>query len=138
MQVQVICLLRTGQTRLTLNAVRDQTGLPIVPVGGWTLEEAGSRQVSVVGLEDNQVRSKTREIKRQITALLTISLAGKLLPPQLLYQGKTEACHPKFPFPEEWDVHIAKFNVQTVDPTRWCPGLSGGGKSVLRGALMGH
>ncbi|KAI8502450.1 hypothetical protein Bbelb_200380 [Branchiostoma belcheri] len=53
------------------------------------------RLVSVFGLED----------KRQITALLTISLAGKLLPPQLLYQGKTEACHPKFPFPEEWDMH---------------------------------
>jgi len=73
----------------------DQTGVPIVPVGGWTLEEAGSRQVAVVGLED----------KRQITALLTISLAGELLPPQVLYQGKTEACHPNFPFPEEWDVH---------------------------------
>ncbi|CAH1248542.1 Hypp8223 [Branchiostoma lanceolatum] len=35
----------------------DQTGVPTVPVGEWTLEEAGERQVSIVGLED----------KRQIT-----------------------------------------------------------------------
>ncbi|KAI8522062.1 hypothetical protein Bbelb_018160 [Branchiostoma belcheri] len=37
--------------------------------------------------------------------LLAITLSGKLLPPQLVYQGKTTACHPKFNFPEEWDIH---------------------------------
>ncbi|KAI8522099.1 hypothetical protein Bbelb_018530 [Branchiostoma belcheri] len=73
----------------------DQTGVPIVPVGKWTLEEEGARQVPITGLED----------KRQITLLLTTSVSGKLLPPQALYQGKTEACHPKFDFPEEWDIH---------------------------------
>ncbi|CAH1248531.1 Hypp8212 [Branchiostoma lanceolatum] len=72
----------------------DQTGVQSVPSGEWTLEEAGARQVSIVGLED----------KRQITVPLTISLAGQLRPPQVLYQGKTEKCHPKFPFPEEWDI----------------------------------
>ncbi|CAH1248535.1 TIGD4 [Branchiostoma lanceolatum] len=63
----------------------NQTGVPIVPVGEWTLEEAGARQVPIVVLED----------KRQITVPLTISLARQLLPPQVLYQGKTEKCYPK-------------------------------------------
>ena len=49
----------------------DETGLPTVPVSQWTLEEAGSRQVPVFGLED----------KRQITALLACSATGTLLPP---------------------------------------------------------
>eukprot|EP00058_Branchiostoma_floridae_P006720 XP_002592208.1 hypothetical protein BRAFLDRAFT_84636 [Branchiostoma floridae] len=73
----------------------DQTGVNIVPVGDWTLEEAGARQVPVVGKED----------KRQITLLLAISLSGQLLPPQVLYQGKTDKCHASFNFPEEWDVY---------------------------------
>jgi hypothetical protein len=29
-------------------------------------------------------------------------MSGDLLPPQL--QGKTENCHPKVDFPEEWDI----------------------------------
>ncbi|KAI8487918.1 hypothetical protein Bbelb_343660 [Branchiostoma belcheri] len=41
----------------------DQTGVNNVPVGDWTLEEAGARQVPVIGLED----------KRQITLLLAFS-----------------------------------------------------------------
>ncbi|CAH1248589.1 POGZ [Branchiostoma lanceolatum] len=72
----------------------DQTGVNIVPVGDWTLVEAGARQVPVVGHED----------KRQITLLLAISLSGHQLPPQVLYQGKTDACHARFNFPDEWDV----------------------------------
>eukprot|EP00058_Branchiostoma_floridae_P025112 XP_002610602.1 hypothetical protein BRAFLDRAFT_65792 [Branchiostoma floridae] len=72
----------------------DQTGVNIVPVSDWTLEEEGTKQVPITGLED----------KRQITLLLTTSLSGQLLPPQALYQGKTDACHPKFKFPEEWDI----------------------------------
>jgi hypothetical protein len=31
-------------------------------------------------------------------------MSGDLLPPQLLYQGKTEHCHHKVDFPEEWDI----------------------------------
>lgn len=40
--------------------------------------------MEIVGLED----------KKQITALLTCSMSGELLPPQLLYQGKTQQCTP--------------------------------------------
>lgn len=42
--------------------------------------------------------------KRQMTVLMACTQSGKLLPPQLLYQGKTEACHADFNFPKEWDV----------------------------------
>lgn len=40
-----------------------------------------------------------------MTTLLAISKAGELLPPQLIYQGKTDGCHPKFVFPESFDVY---------------------------------
>ncbi|XP_019635712.1 PREDICTED: uncharacterized protein LOC109478537 [Branchiostoma belcheri] len=56
--------------------------------------------------------------QEQITMLLTITLAGQLLPPQLLYQGKTTGCHPKFDFPEEWDIHHSEShwsNASTMD-----------------------
>ena len=36
--------------------------------------------------------------------VLAVTLAGEYLPPQLLYQGKTEGCHPAIEFPPEWDV----------------------------------
>ena len=72
----------------------DETGLPIVPQSDWTMEEKGSKQVPLVGLDD----------KRQITGVLACSLTGELLPPQLLYEGTTTRCHPKFIFPTGWDV----------------------------------
>ena len=27
-----------------------------------------------------------------------------MIPPQLIYQGKIEKCHPKFPFPKKWHI----------------------------------
>ena len=62
----------------------DQTGSKLVPVSQWTLADEGARQVDVIGVED----------KREMTVLLAITLAGKLLPPQLLYTGKTTKCKP--------------------------------------------
>ncbi|VDI04793.1 Hypothetical predicted protein [Mytilus galloprovincialis] len=73
----------------------DQTNISIIPCGNWTMEEEGSKQVEITGLED----------KHQITALLTCTMAGNLLPPQLLYQGKTDQCHPPVKFPKGWDIH---------------------------------
>ena len=72
----------------------DQTAVPIIPISKWTLEKQGSRQVEITGLED----------KRQVTTVLCESLNGNLLPPQVIYQGKTDMCHPKFPFPTEWHI----------------------------------
>ena len=73
----------------------DQTGCSLVPGGGWTLEQSGVKQVTVIGLED----------KRQITALLAITKAGDTLPPQLIYTGKTDRSLPKHViFPAGWDI----------------------------------
>lgn len=79
----------------------DQTGVSIVPTSKYTMAPRGSKQVSVLGIDD----------KRQITALLGSNCAGTLLPPQLIYGGKTDMCHPAFTFPREWDI--------THSPSHW-------------------
>ena len=72
----------------------DETGLPIVPVRSYTLEVCGEKQVPVTANND----------KRQITAVVGCSFNGKLLAPQLLYEGKTDRCHPSVSFPADWDI----------------------------------
>ena len=42
--------------------------------------------------------------KRQITVTVAGALSGKLLPFQVLYEGKTERCHPSTAFPEGFDI----------------------------------
>ncbi|XP_019621181.1 PREDICTED: uncharacterized protein LOC109467604 [Branchiostoma belcheri] len=49
----------------------------------------------------------------------SISLSEQLLPPQLLYQGKTDACHPKFSFPSEWDIYHSESHCSNVDTMHW-------------------
>ena len=73
----------------------DQTGIKMVPASEWTMAEEGSKQVEIRGLDD----------KREITVLLTVTLSGRLLPPQLIYAGKTKRCHPKQSFPDDWDIY---------------------------------
>lgn len=73
----------------------DQTGCQLVPGGDWTMEQQGTQQITISGLDD----------KRQITLLLAVTKSGSLLPPQLIYAGKTDRCLPKgVPFPDSWDV----------------------------------
>ena len=42
--------------------------------------------------------------KRQITATFTVSMTGKFLPIQLIYEGKTPRCLPRFDFPADFNV----------------------------------
>ena len=59
------------------------------------MEREGARQVAVVGKED----------KREITVLLSVAASGGMFAPQMIfYQGKTERCHCKVTFPENWNV----------------------------------
>ena len=67
----------------------DQTGAKFVPASQLILAEQGVKQVDVTGLDD----------KREMTALLACTLSGSLLPPQLIYAGKTTRCHPLVDFP---------------------------------------
>ena len=71
------------------------------------MEEKGSKQVSIAGVDD----------KRQITLLLGITKSGTLLPPKQIYVGKAERCLPqKVEFPDDWDV--------TFTETHWSNELS--------------
>ena len=69
----------------------DQTA---VPASEWTMASCGSKQVAMIGIDD----------KREVTALLRITLSGVLLPPQIVYKGKTDACHPQAKFPDGWRI----------------------------------
>lgn len=62
----------------------DQTGACLVPAASQTYEKKNSKRVAVAHIED----------KRQITAVVSSSLAGDLLPMQLVFTGKTERSHP--------------------------------------------
>ena len=66
----------------------DQTGINYVPVTSWTMEQEGSKHVEVVAKDD----------KWQITVIFAASFTGEFLPPQLVYQGKTERCFSQFQF----------------------------------------
>jgi hypothetical protein len=82
----------------------DQTGVHLAPVDTRTYEVAGSKEVRVIGAED----------KRQITACIASSLDGNLLPMQLIFQGKTTACHPPLT-----DAARAAFVHLTHSPNHW-------------------
>ncbi len=83
----------------------DQTGVAIIPVDDWTMEEAGSKDVAITGLED----------KRMITALLCYSLKLDMLPPQVIYHGTTPKCHPRgVQFPDGWNITHSKNHWSTV------------------------
>ena len=72
----------------------DQTGIKIVPVSSWTMEQKGAKRVEFARVDD----------KRQITTVFAATLVGEFLPFQVIYQGKTQACLPAFSFPSDWDV----------------------------------
>ena len=79
----------------------DRTSLKLVPSSTWTMERQGSKRVEMIGVND----------KRQITAVFCGSLIGEFLPLQLIYEGKTARCLPRFTFPAEWDI--------TCSPKHW-------------------
>ena len=72
----------------------DQTALNYVPISHWTMDKEGVKRVEVVAKDD----------KRQLTAVLAGSLSGDFLPPQLIYEGKTDRCLPHYQFPSPWHV----------------------------------
>ena len=71
----------------------DQTGLNLVLSSSWTIEQRGARRVEITGLND----------KRMITVVFCGTLCD-FVPLQLVYRGKTERCHPKHNFPEDWHI----------------------------------
>ena len=81
----------------------DQTGIRYVPVSDWTMAEEGAKRVELLGKDD----------KRQLTAVFAGSTSGELLPPQLIYQGKTTRCLPHYDFPSDWLIKFRLITGQT-------------------------
>ena len=58
------------------------------------MERKGTKRVGIAGCKD----------KRTITAVFCCSAVGEFLPPQLIYSGKTNRCHPPQQFPTDWSI----------------------------------
>ena len=72
----------------------DQTSLSYVSPGKYTFNPKGAKAVPIKGIDD----------KRQIPATFTVSMTGKFLPIQLVYEGKAPRCLPGFDFPGDFNV----------------------------------
>ena len=72
----------------------DHTGVNIVPGSQWAMEEKGAERVECASLGD----------KRQITVVDCATATGTFLLFQVIYQGKTPPCLPKFVFPGSWKL----------------------------------
>ena len=94
LEIKVIVTMDEIPPELIINF--DQTAVNYVPVSHWTMDKEGSKRVEVVARDD----------KRQITAVFAGSSSGYFLPPQLIYEGKTDRCLPHYEFPSSW--HITK------------------------------
>jgi len=79
----------------------DHIVLKYVPVGSWTMAKEGSKTVPLAGLDN----------RGQITTVFGATLDGQFLSPQIIYQGKTEACLRWTRFPSDWHV--------THTPNHW-------------------
>ena len=55
--------------------------------------------------------------KRQVTITIACTLSGTLLPLQILYAGKTSRCHPRSPFPEDFDAWHTPNHWATLETT---------------------
>ena len=78
-----------------------ETPFSFVSPRKYTFSSKGSKNVPIKGLDD----------KRQITATFVVSATGSFLPIQLIYQGKSKRCLPKFTFPSNFHV--------TFTPNHW-------------------
>ena len=72
----------------------DETASKIIPTDDWTLEEQGAVQVPIIGSDD----------KRAITLGLSFSGKPERLKTQIMYEGKTELCHPNVHIPDHVQV----------------------------------
>lgn len=71
----------------------DETALPVIPTTNFTMEVKGKRNVNITG----------KDYERQVTGVIGMARDGSILPPQIIYCGKTARCHPpKGTFPASW------------------------------------
>ena len=90
-------------TSLVINL--DQTPLSYVSPGKYTFSFKGAKNVPIRGVDD----------KRQITGTFAVTLTGKFLPMQLIYNGKTKRSLPKFKFPNSFSVVFTENHWSNTD-----------------------
>ena len=78
LDIKAVTIMEEVPPELILNW--DHTGISIVPGCAWTMEVKVCKRVEIAGISD----------KHQITAVICGSMAGELLPFQLIYEGKTK------------------------------------------------
>ena len=88
----------------------DEMGVRMVPVGNWTFERRGAKQVKVDGCDD----------KREITVTVSSSMSGELLPLQIIYAGTTERCHRNIKYPASFSVTQSQHSSISFE-TEACP-----------------
>ena len=93
-QQEISSTVRTYNIPESLILNHDQTPLTYVSVSSQTLAPQGSTVIGVSGTKD----------KRQITGNFAVTLEGDFLPMQIIYQGKTNRCEPKFQFPPSFHI----------------------------------
>ena len=71
-----------------------QTLLSYVLISKYTMHKTNDKAVPISNSADYC----------QITGTFTVTRSGKFLPIQLIYQGKTSRCHPKFEFPSKFNI----------------------------------
>ena len=90
--IETISKMKAIPKEMIINC--DQTAVKYVPISDWTKEVRGAKQVHITGKDD----------KRQLTATLTVTVNGEMLPAQMIYGGKTPACVPSLDFPSRWHI----------------------------------
>ena len=65
-----------------------------MPVSSWMMAQEGSKRVKIAGIDN----------KRQITAVFGGTMDGDILPPRLIYKGKTPKSLPSVELPSDWHV----------------------------------
>ena len=84
MAIRIAMSIRTYGTPPELIINGDQTGIHLLPSPNRTWAPTGDQQVSIVGQDD----------KRQITAMVTTTASGHMLPTQMICAGRTERSLP--------------------------------------------
>ena len=70
-----------------------------MPISDYTKEVRGAKRAHITGKDDN----------RQLTAILTVTASGEMLPAQMIYGGQTPVCFTQFRIPVGW--HITTFTL---------------------------
>ena len=73
----------------------DHTPISVVLSTPWSMVKKGSKSIEVAALNDKHI----------VTAPLTVTMSGTFLPIQILYQGKTDRCHPTYKFPDDFEIY---------------------------------